>query len=312
MISMLEQPIIDAHAHIGDIMHPGGRDLIWETGVKKRLIWDPISTWAAMGFRNFGLGNLHYRLLRKQVIVAEQVRNATGTLENLRRSMDGLGITYSACMPIFPYVVFDDLAQAAQKDPGVIPFTSLDVAAGEDFASRLADHKQAGAKGLKLHAILQNVSLDDQRTHLAVEAAGRTGLPVLFHCGIAHYYNNKEPYRDTPAYGAVEYARNLVGEHPDVQFVAGHAGMFEMEEVIAKLAPFKNVSVDTSVQSSANIRRLLHTFGPDRVLFASDWPFGQVRASLACAKAACKKDVTVIRKVLYGNAARLYGMDEQH
>jgi predicted TIM-barrel fold metal-dependent hydrolase len=307
-ISMQEHPIIDAHAHIGDILHPGGGNLIWKTGVKKRFIWDPISTWAAMGFRNFGLGNLHYRLLLKQVIAAEQVRNESGTLENLRRTMDRLEITRSACMPIFPYVVFEDLAEAAKKDPGVIPFTCVDVAAGIDFESQLAADKRAGAKGLKLHAILQNVSLDDERTHMAAEAAAKTGLPVLFHCGISHYYKKGEKYRDTPEYGAVDDARNLVGKHPDVEFVVGHAGMFEMEEVIAKLSSFENASVDTSVQSAANIRRLLHTFGPDRVLFASDWPFGDTRASLACAQAACKGDLTLKRKVLYGNAARLYGV----
>jgi predicted TIM-barrel fold metal-dependent hydrolase len=310
-ISMPKHPIIDAHAHIGDILHLDGGNLIWKRGVKKRFIWDPISTWAAMGFRNFGLGNLHYRILLKQVIAAEQARNAAATLENLRRSMDRLGITHSVCMPIFPYVVFADLAQAAKKEPGVIPFTCVDVAAGKDFESQLVADKRAGAKGLKLHAIIQNVSLDDQRMHMAAQAAGKIGLPVLFHCGISHYYKKGERYRDTPQYGAVEDARNLVREHPDVAFVAGHAGMFEMEEVIAKLAPFENVCVDTSIQCAANIRRLLHTFGSDRVLFASDWPFGQASVSLACAKAACKGDQTLIRKVLYGNAARLYGIEKR-
>jgi predicted TIM-barrel fold metal-dependent hydrolase len=306
---MQTHPIIDAHAHIGDIMHPGGGTLIWKTGVHKRFIWDPISIWSAMGFRNFGLGNLHYRLLLKQIIVAEQVRNDTGTLENMRRTMDGLGITHSACMPIFPYVVFADLAEAAKKDPGIIPFTCVDVAAGKNFERQLAADKRAGAKGLKLHAILQNVPLVDERTHMAADAAGKTGLPVLFHCGISHYYKKGEAYRDTPEYGAVDDARNLVRAHPDVEFVAGHAGMFEMEEVIEKLAPFENVSVDTSVQSTANIRRLLHAFGAGRVLFASDWPFGDPRASLVCAQAACKGDLTLINNILYGNAARLYGID---
>jgi predicted TIM-barrel fold metal-dependent hydrolase len=75
------------------------------------------------------------------------------------------------------------------------------------------------------------------------------------------------------------------------------------------LAPFENVSVDTSVQSTANIRRLIHTFGSDRVLFASDWPFGETRTSLACVQAACKGDFTSIRKVLYRNAARLYRVE---
>ncbi|MEW5736460.1 MAG: amidohydrolase family protein [Thermodesulfobacteriota bacterium] len=305
---MKSHPIIDAHTHIGDLLIKGGGELIWKQGVSKPLIFDPITLWGWVGYRNFGLGNLLYRLYLCQIITAEQVRSRTGTLENLRTSMDRLGITHSACMPIHPYVVFDDLAEAANQDPGVIPFTTVDVAAGGDFAAQLKADKANGAKGLKLHGIIQKVALDDPRTHKAVEAAGREGLAVLFHCGISNYYKGKEKDKNVPEFGAVDYAVRLVREHPDVRFVVGHAGMYEVEEVLEKLPAFENVFVDTSLQSVGNIRKLLRALGSDRVLYASDWPFGDAWASLACARKACKGDEPLLRKVLYGNAARVYGI----
>ena len=301
-------PIIDAHTHIGDILIEGGGELIWKKGVSKPMIFDPITLWGLVGYRNFGLGNLLYRLSLSQAIMAEQVRSRTATLENLRKSMDRLGITHSACMPVHPYVVYGDLAKAASQEPGVIPFTTLDVAAGGDFEAQLTADKESGAKGLKLHGIIQKVALDDPRTHKAVEAAGRAGLAVLFHCGFSNYYKGEEKDKNIPEYGAVDYAVRLVREHPDVRFVVGHAGMYEVEEVMEKLAAFANVSVDTSLQSAANIKKLIKVLGPDRVLYASDWPFGDAWAALACARKACKGDGPLLRKVLYENAARVYGI----
>ena len=39
-----------------------------------------------------------------------------------------------------------------------------------------------GAKGLKLHPILQNVPLTDERTYAAVEVFGEMGLPITSRC----------------------------------------------------------------------------------------------------------------------------------
>ncbi len=305
---MKSHPIIDAHTHIGDLLIEGGGELIWKKGVTKPMILDLITLWGRVGYRNFGLGNLLYRLCLSQIVTAEQVRSRTGTLENLRTSMDGLGITHSACMPIHPYVVFDDVAKAASQDPGVIPFTTVDVAAGGDFEALLKADMANGAKGLKLHGIIQKVPLDDPRTHKAVEAAGKAGLAVLFHCGISNYYKGEEKDKNIPEHGVVDHAVRLVREHPDVRFVVGHAGMYEVDEVMEKLAAFKKVHVDTSLQSPCNITKLIRTLGPERVLYGSDWPFGDAGAALACARAACKGDEPLLRKVLYENGARVYGI----
>jgi len=84
--------------------------------------------------------------------------------------------------------------------------------------------------------------------------------------------------------------------------------MFEAEEVIKLLAGLGNVSVDTSFQSPAMIKKLVKAFGSERVLFASDWPFGSQRPAKRTVIAACGKDDALKNKIFYENAAALMGL----
>jgi predicted TIM-barrel fold metal-dependent hydrolase len=74
------------------------------------------------------------------------------------------------------------------------------------------------------------------------------------------------------------------------------------------LGACKNVWVETSMQSVAMVRRLIATFGPERVLFGSDWPFGNRAPALAIVKAACRGDRGLERRILFENAAELLGI----
>ncbi len=75
------------------------------------------------------------------------------------------------------------------------------------------------------------------------------------------------------------------------------------------LAPLPNVFVDTSFQSPERVRQLVAAFGAERVLFASDWPFGNRPPALAIVRAACRGDRGLERRILFENAAELLGID---
>ena len=75
-----------------------------------------------------------------------------------------------ACMPIPPYLTFSDLKKAAEMDSDIIPFTGIDFQREYDIESELSRDVSEGAGGLKLHPIIQSVSLNDKRTCNAVEA----------------------------------------------------------------------------------------------------------------------------------------------
>ena len=302
--------IIDAHCHLGDILEPGGAALIARRGVVKQRIHDPVDlAERALHAGPVGLGKLLYRLGRHWVTRAERARNATATLENFAHSLDASGISHTIALPVPPYVCFDDLARAAAEEPRLLPFTGVDFTQDVDPAPALDADVAAGARGLKLHPIIQNIPLTSPRMRAAVDAFARHGLPVLFHCGVSSYYLGRERARECPRNGAIRDAVALVRDFPQVSFIAGHAGLFEVREAIEQLAGFPNVAVDTSFQSAATVRDLIAAFGPERVLFASDWPYGNRAPALAIAKAACAGDPGLERRILFGNAAERLKLD---
>jgi len=81
--------------------------------------------------------------------------------------------------------------------------------------------------------------------------------------------------------------------------------MFDVMDVIRLLGKFKNVWVDTSFQSPGMIKKLIKTFGPDKVLFASDWPFGSRTVGIKAVKAACGSDKRLADMLFYENTENL-------
>ncbi len=298
-------PIIDAHSHVGDILYPDGGRIIEHKGIRKKLIFDPISIWQMSLNRNYGMGTLPYRLFLRWIIRAEQERNFTATRENARKSMNATGITSSVCLPLPPHVSFSDVKQASEKDPGLIPFTGVDFTHMEQLEIQFAEEIKQGAKGLKLHPIIQKVPFTDERMLRAVRSFMRFDLPILFHAGISNYYTGKEKKHNIPEYGTIKEARALVSAYPGAKFIVGHAGMYDVKEVIRLLGGYNHIWVDTSLQSPESIRDLIDVFGEDKVLFGSDWPFGSRQAGLKAVKVACSCNPKLERKILYENAAQL-------
>lgn len=302
--------IIDVHCHLGDILRPGGGRLIWKTGIRQGRGLNLVRFSEGLLYRDpGGIGRLLDRLFADHVTRVEQARNAAATLENLRSAMNTFGVVRAACMPIPPHVTFDDLACAAAVEPAILPFTGADFGRSGDLPARLADHVARGARGLKLHPIIQRRPLDGPDMMAAVEAFAPSGRPVLFHCGISSYYLGKEKTRrQNSGLGHIEGARRLAAAFPGVDFIAGHAGLLEVGQVMDRLGPLANVSVDVSFQPPETIRRLIRVFGPERVLFASDWPYGRHRPALGAVAAACRGDRRLERRILFENAAERLGI----
>ena len=299
--------IIDIHTHLGDILAPNGGMLIFRKGVRKQRILDlitvaewglyktnPVSEWVLTS------------LCEDLVTKAARARNLTATLENFRRSMDENGVAKSACMPIAPYVTFDDLKRARELDDGVIPFTSVDFSRHRDPEVQLKNDVAAGARGLKLHPIIQKERLSSKRTLEAVEAFAPHELPVLFHSGVQSYYLGAEKAeKQKTEYGDTAEAASLCTAFPGVSFIVGHAGLLQYRQTIDLFSSQKNVCVDLSFQSPNNIRNLTRAFGPERVLYASDWPWGDRKTSIASVSKACSGDKSLERLIYHENAERL-------
>ena len=165
----------------------------------------------------------------------------------------------------------------------------VDFTQAHDVEASLAADVHASAKGLKLHPILQGDALTDRRTVEAVEAFAPHEFPILMHTSIAYYYSEKaDKIREKPSFGNIQYARDLIKSFPKVTFIVGHAWLAEIGEVLEMLSGFKNVWEDISFQNAMNIRQLIEPFGLGRVLYASDWPFGERNTPIRIVKKASR------------------------
>jgi hypothetical protein len=118
--------VIDVHSHLGDILNYNGGQLIYRKNVVMEKMWDPQTTNENQLNRSLGLGALAYAITEHWATKAQRARNFTASLENMQRSLDEASVDYTVCLPIAPYVTFDDLARARQQEPRILPFTSVD------------------------------------------------------------------------------------------------------------------------------------------------------------------------------------------
>lgn len=294
--------IIDAHSHLGDILNEGGADLIYRENVVMERMWDPQALNEKQLNRSFGLGALAYKATEYWATKAQRARNFTATLQNMQRSLDEAGVDFTVCLPIAPYVTFEDLARAKEHDGRIIPFTSVDFSREHDIAARLSSDFRRGSMGLKLHPIIQRVPLDDSRTREALNACESHNRPVLIHGGVSGYYLGREKCRNTPEFGKIIHIEKAVQNHPDVNFIIGHAGLFQVHELCRRLKGLSNVWVDTSFQSPGTISKLLKVLGRDKVMYASDWPFGNRPPHLKTVEIACRGDSGLREKLFFRNA----------
>lgn len=174
---------------------------------------------------------------------------------------------------------------------------------------------EMGAKGLKLHPILQNVPLTDERTYAAVEVFGERNMPIISHCGINDYYKPDSPYRSLAPkeYGELHYMIDLIARYPDYILIPAHAGgdcgweYEELAEIVHKHG-WKNVYTDTSFKNAKVMNELVELFGEDRILFATDYPFDGIRYSVLECEKAFANNSQLAAKVFYSNAAKLLNL----
>lgn len=301
--------IIDVHSHLGDILYPNGKEQIYKKNVVMEKVYDPQGNNEKLLMRSLGLGKYLYLLLKKQATRAQRARNLTATLENMQKSLDEAGVNFTVCLPIAPNITFEDLAEAATFDSRIIPFTSVDFTGKHDIGKKLASDVKQGARGLKLHPIIQRVPLTDKRTFEAVQVFVPFNKPVLMHAGKAFYYMEDESDKQSPENGEIKDVEALVRSFPKVNFIIGHSGIFWHRQVCKRLRGCTNIWVDTSFQSPGTIRNLVKTFGPEKVMYASDWPWGSRPPHVKTVKAACRGDRVLEDMIYYKNAAGLLGIN---
>jgi uncharacterized protein len=233
--------------------------------------------------------------------LGNDIDGMVGLYEDLESGMDKYGISraFVFCLdepdrhPGFRAGNDRTLEFARRSNGRLIPFVRLDLA--EDPIGEAIRVLDAGARGIKLHPRAQKFLLNDERLSPIFELAAERKVPILIHGG-----RGLPPIADDLA--------RMVDRYPDAQLIVAHAGIADLAALADRLGGKAGVFFDTSVWSPLDLLGLYRLVGPEQVLYASDYPYGQQPASLLIALRTARLaqfDAEEVRGVLAGNANRI-------
>jgi uncharacterized protein len=224
-----------------------------------------------------------------------------GVYEDLERGMDKYGISrcFMFCLdepdrhPGFRGGNDRTLEFAKRSGGRMIPFVRLDLA--EDPIGEATRALDLGARGIKLHPRAQKFLLNDERLSPIFELAAERKVPILIHGG-----RGLPPIADDLA--------RVADRFPEARLIVAHAGIADLAALADRLGGKAGVYFDTSVWSPLDLLGLYRLVGPEQVVYASDYPYGQQPASLLIALRTARLaqlDEQQVRGVLAGNANRI-------
>ena len=249
-----------------------------------------------------------------------------GTQRGLAVSMSQAGIDVSLVLPVATnsrQVEHVNDASARLNDLG--PQTGI-YSLGcmhPDFSGwkeELARIQRLGLKGIKLHPVYQGVDFDDLRYLRILDRCGELGLAVLTHAGLDIGFLGK--VNCSPA--MVLQAVRQVGP---VTLILAHMGGWRNWDEVEQLLPETSVYLDTAfclgtitpngdgyygpndlgLMKEEQFLSMVKQFGPQRILFGTDSPWGGQKEGLAQLR-ALPLPAKDLGDILGNNAQRLLGL----
>jgi predicted TIM-barrel fold metal-dependent hydrolase len=223
------------------------------------------------------------------------------TLEQLLSQLDDAGAHRACVFPLHDperqpsYSLPNDrvLSWAAESGGRLVPFCRLDPSEGP-----LAEAERSlaiGARGIKLHPRAQDFVFDGREMYDVFELAEAERVPILIHAG-----------RGLPplAEGLVDLALR----HPGAVLILAHGAICDQGILTSRLAEHPGVLYDISCFFPLDVIELFARVPVERIVFASDPPYGLPATSLYMALRVARQaglDEQAIRGLLGGTMAAL-------
>lgn len=196
-----------------------------------------------------------------------QIFSAGVTEEQLLATMTTNGIDASLVMPAAgaePVATHDAIAELSQSQPnrifGMVSMTPLIGREAYQHEARRCVH-EFDFKAIKLHPQAHAVSPSLEVSDVVFETAAELGVPVMVHTGTG------APFA-LPSL-LIRRAR----EYPDLKIVLAHAGFaVYSEEALIAAEVCENIYLEPTWCIAGDIRRMVKTLGPERVMFGGDLP----------------------------------------
>src|SRR4051794_2305357 len=185
------------------------------------------------------------------------------------------------------------LAWAAESGGRLIPYCRLDPS--EDPVGEAERCVARGARGIKLHPRAQAFEFGIPAADSIFAVAREAGVPILIHAG--------------RGMAPMDALADLALRHPDVTLVLAHAGIAGQGMFASRLADHPAVVYDTSTLSPFDVIELFARVPVERIVFASDVPYGRPAFGLYQALRVARKvaglDDDEVRMLAGGTMAAL-------
>ena len=185
------------------------------------------------------------------------------------------------------------LAWAGESEGRLLPFCRLDPA--EDPVAEGERCLAAGARGIKLHPRAQTFGFASPEMDGIFALAESAAAPILIHAG-----------RGLPPLG--DQLVDLTLRHPDVVLILAHGAICDQGIITSRLADHPGVLYDISCFFPLDVIELLARAPIERIVFASDPPYGLPATTLYMAlrvAAHAGLDEDAVRGMLGGTLAGL-------
>jgi predicted TIM-barrel fold metal-dependent hydrolase len=199
---------------------------------------------------------------------------------------------------------------AAAGEPALLPFVGLDpsVMTPAELRDELEACAAAGARGVKLHPIVQRLAPGTAALWPVYELCQELGLPVLFHSG----FLGRSEWN---ALARPSAFADVLEAFPELRVVLAHLGRGHFDEAVALAERFPQVAFDTcAVVTTADVPwrlgdeeavTLIRRLGVARVCFGSDYPWFDPAADAARAAGLPGLSADERAAVLGENARRI-------
>ena len=165
------------------------------------------------------------------------------------------------------------LAWAGQSEDRLVPYCRLDPA--DDPVGEAKRCLALGAKGIKLHPRAQTFVFDHSAAVGIFEVARDARVPILIHAG--------------RGMGPMDALADLALRFPEVTLILAHAGIAGQGMFASRLTDHPAVLYDTSAFSALDVLELFARVPAERIVFASDSPYGHPMPSLYVAMRAASR-----------------------
>ncbi len=200
----------------------------------------------------------------------------------------------------------------ARGNPRLVPYISADPWAlpGEEGPAHIQRMVgRHGARGIKLHPVVQEFHMSDRRMWPIYQACQELGLPIIAHSG--------------PARGAVQYGEprafaEALGAFPRLTLVLAHMGGGAWQQALEIAQAFPNAYFDCceimewtggpNAPSDRQLAQLIKDVGPERVLMGSDFPWYDLDHSVQRVMELPLLAREEKEAILGANAARILGL----